>query len=62
MQTITVIVIILATLVGYSIPSIIAVQDKKRNRAAIIALDLLAGWTLVGWIVALVWALTKDKD
>jgi len=61
MQTITVIVIIIATLVGYSIPSIIAVQDKKRNRSAIIALNMLAGWTLVGWIVALVWALTKEK-
>jgi len=24
------------------------------------ALNLLLGWTVVGWVAALVWALTKD--
>jgi len=56
------IIIIVAVLVTYLIPSVLAVQDKKRNKTAIIALNILAGWTLVGWIVALVWALTKEKD
>jgi len=57
----TTIVIIVASVVGYMIPGIIAIQDKKANRKAIVALNILAGWTLVGWIIALVWALTKDK-
>jgi hypothetical protein len=60
--TIQAIIIIVAVLVAYLIPSILAVQDKKRNKTAIIALNILTGWTLVGWIVSLVWALTKEKD
>jgi hypothetical protein len=55
-------IFIIAALVAYLIPSILAVQDKKRNKTAIIALNILAGWTLVGWIISLVWALTKEKD
>jgi hypothetical protein len=33
---------------------------KKRNATAILALDLLLGWTVLGWVAALVWALTRD--
>ncbi len=33
---------------------------NKRNAGAIFALNLLLGWTLVGWVVALVWALSHD--
>jgi len=33
---------------------------NKRNVGAIFALNLLLGWTLVGWVVALVWALSHD--
>ena len=33
---------------------------SKRNAGAIFALNLLLGWTLVGWVVALVWAMTVD--
>jgi len=35
---------------------------RKSNRGAIFALNLLLGWTLVGWVVAMVWALTKDAE
>ena len=38
----------------YLVPSFIAIS--KRNAAAIFALNLLLGWTLLGWVVALVWA------
>lgn len=34
---------------------------KKRNAGAIFVLNLLLGWTVIGWIVALVWALTVDS-
>lgn len=42
----------------YFIPSIIAYN--KKNATAIIALNLLLGWTFLGWVGALVWALKKD--
>jgi hypothetical protein len=33
---------------------------NKRNAGAIFALNLLLGWTLIGWVVALVWAVSHD--
>jgi uncharacterized membrane protein HdeD (DUF308 family) len=44
----------------YFLPTIIG--RKKRNAGAIGALNLLAGWTIVGWIIAFVWAATKDPE
>lgn len=43
----------------YFIPSIIGMQ--KKNAGAIFALNLFLGWTFIGWVIALVWALCKDK-
>jgi hypothetical protein len=43
----------------YFLPSIIG--RSKQNSTAIFALNLLLGWTLVGWVVALVWALAHEK-
>jgi len=48
--------IILAGL--YFLPTIIGF--RKRNAGAIFALNLLLGWTVIGWVVALIWALTND--
>ena len=56
------IILIIAAVVAYFVPAIIAVQDKKQNKAAIIALNILTGWTFIGWVIALVWALTKEKE
>ena len=44
----------------YLIPTIFG--RKKRNAAAIAVLNLYLGWTVIGWIVALVCASIKDKD
>lgn len=46
----------------YFIPSIIALIRKKRNKVAIIALNFFLGWSLIGWVVSLVWALKKDSQ
>ncbi len=32
----------------------------KRNKTAIVWLNILAGWTAIGWLVALIWALMDD--
>jgi len=52
-----ILLIILAVFL-YFIPSIVG--KDKNNAGAIFALNLFLGWTLIGWVVALVWALTKD--
>jgi hypothetical protein len=43
----------------YFVPTMIGF--RKRNAGAIFALNLFLGWTLVGWVVSLVWALTKEE-
>jgi len=42
----------------YFIPAFIA--KGKRNAQSIFFLNLLLGWTILGWIAALIWALTND--
>jgi hypothetical protein len=48
----------------YFLPSIIAggvhSGGKKKNYAAIFTLNLLTGWTGIGWLVCLIWAICKD--
>jgi len=44
----------------YFAPTIVALARHKRNTLSIFLLNLFLGWTLVGWIIALVWASTVD--
>ncbi|HVN01550.1 MAG TPA: superinfection immunity protein [Caulobacteraceae bacterium] len=56
---------ILAVLLGlalYFLPTFIAASRKKQNALTIFALNLLLGWTLVGWVVALIWSLSPDPQ
>ncbi len=46
--------------VMYFLPSIIALARSKRDLLAIFLLNLFLGWSVIGWIVALVWALKND--
>ena len=44
----------------YFLPSIVAYQGNKKNRSAIVVLNVFLGWTIIGWVVALVRANVKD--
>ena len=54
-------VFILIALAFYFMPTLTAMGREKINTGAIFALNLFLGWTLVGWVVALVWALAHDQ-
>jgi uncharacterized membrane protein YqaE (UPF0057 family) len=43
----------------YFLPSIAG--WNKRNFTAILWLNILLGWTIIGWIVAFIWALTHES-
>lgn len=43
----------------YFIPSLVG--RNKDNFTAIFLLNFFLGWTLIGWVVALVWAATNDR-
>ena len=57
----TVIVSSVVVLAVYFFPTTIAVLNQKENATAVFLLNLLLGWTFVGWVIALVWAATKDR-
>ena len=46
--------------VMYFLPSIIALVRGKRDALAIFLLNLFLGWSVIGWIIALVWAAKND--
>ncbi|MGA2953230.1 MAG: superinfection immunity protein [Caulobacteraceae bacterium] len=57
--------IILASLIIlplHFLPTIIAIAGHRRNTLWIFVLNLFFGWTIIGWIVALVWALASDRE
>jgi hypothetical protein len=60
MRVLEIVVAVLLLLSIYFIPTGVAILRRKRNTLSIFALNLLLGWSLVGWVFALVWALTKD--
>jgi len=50
----------LVSLFLYFLPAFLA--RNKPNFTSILILNILAGWTFVGWIIALVWALSSDSQ
>lgn len=46
----------------FSTPTVIAFSRRHRSRWAILVLNLALGATLIGWIIALIWAMNKVDD
>ena len=55
-------ILILAVLaiIAYFIPSIIGLKRKIRNKEILVIVNLLCGWTCVGWILCLIWSITEQ--
>jgi hypothetical protein len=50
-----------AWLFMYFLPTIVAIVRSKRDTLAIFLLNLFLGITVIGWIVALIWAAKHDN-
>ena len=61
MKAITVIIGILLCITIYMLPAGIGIIRGRSNAGAIFVLNLFLGWTLIGWVVALVWAVADDN-
>ncbi len=48
-------------LLFYFLPFVVASFRGHHNTAAIFILNLLLGWSFIGWVVALVWAFTEVR-
>jgi hypothetical protein len=46
----------------YFLPTIVAVAAHRTNVAAIAVINVLLGWSFIGWVVALVMALSRDAQ
>lgn len=42
----------------YFLPALVASNRRHHQTAAITVLNLFLGWTLLGWVAALIWAST----
>jgi uncharacterized membrane protein YhaH (DUF805 family) len=56
------IVLFTVIIAAYLLPALIAFSRRHRNRWVILAINLAFGFTLIGWAIALVWALNKVDD
>jgi hypothetical protein len=51
--------IALFLLAVYFLPWIVANHLRHHNQTALFCLNVFLGWTLIGWVIALVWALLR---
>ena len=50
-----------ASFILYFLPTIVALVRSKRDSVSIVLLNVFLGWTLIGWVIALVWAFKVDN-
>lgn len=46
----------------YFLPVLIAAGRSHRNFASIALLNLFTGWTLIGWLAALIWSASDNVN
>ena len=61
MKAITVTIGVLLCLTLYMLPAGIGIIRGRSNAGAIFVLNLFLGWTLIGWVISLVWAVADDN-
>ena len=44
----------------YFVPTMVA--GNKKNSMGVYILNIFLGWTFIGWVIALVWAVTLEKN
>jgi Superinfection immunity protein len=52
--------VVIVLLIAYFFPALVAAMRRHNNQNAIAILNLLLGWTFLGWVIALVWAATNN--
>ena len=58
MEAILGLFLLIGGLALYFAPLLVAMRNERENTTAIGLLNLFLGWTLIGWVGALVWAST----
>lgn len=61
MEVLVFFLLLILGLLFYFIPALVAQNNNHTQTGAIFALNLFLGWTLLGWVVAFVWACSKSE-
>jgi len=56
-----VVLLLLAGLFFYFFPSMIAHQRRAQRGGVITLVNVLLGWTVIGWVCCLIWAIVDDR-
>jgi hypothetical protein len=48
--------------VFYFLPALVAYYRGHNNRLAIAVCNILLGWTVLGWVVSIIWASTSNVE
>lgn len=54
-------IIVVLSAILHFLPSIIAFNRGHTRRIAILVLNILLGWTIIGWIILLIWSLDRQS-
>lgn len=54
-------IIVVAGAFLYFLPTFVVIMNEHPHKAAVIVLNLLLGWTFIGWVGALVWSLVNPN-
>jgi len=46
----------------YYLPSLVTIVRKRPDILKIFLFNMLLGWTIIGWILALMWSLKNHKE
>ena len=57
----TILIVFLFAFALYMLPSIIALA-KRNHRTKVILFNIFLGWTVIMWIISLVWACKRDEE
>lgn len=59
---ISIFLIIILVVLFYFLPAIVASNRKNPQTMSIFVLNLFLGWTLLGWVIALIWACANVSE
>lgn len=62
MEFLTLAVIIVVVGVLYFTPMLVAAKRNHRNLGPIAVVNILLGWSLIGWAIALAWSLSANVE
>jgi hypothetical protein len=46
---------------AYFLPTIVALVRERHDKFSVFLLNLFLGWSLIGWVIALIWACKSDR-